>query len=219
MNARIATAAALFGTLVATPVFAQEGSAAPTASVAESAPTAPRFTAGVQVEMMPGGPSSADLTLDGPRGHATASLECPTAYGIGGLFAYDLTRFLSIGVAPRLITGVNFDIPNAPSQGKDAKEFDLRARLALHAALTPRLQVYGFATPGYSWLIPPDDDNTGGFAIGFGGGFAIDLTPSLYVDAEVGYQTAYFSHDDAEGNTVGLDFGYLALGLGGGARF
>jgi hypothetical protein len=219
MNARIATAAALFGTLVATPVFAQEGSAVPSASVEESAAPAPRFTAGVQVEMMPTGPSSADLSLDGPAGHDSASFECPSAYGIGGLFAYDLTRFLSIGVAPRLITGVNFDVPNATSQGKDAKEFDLRARVAVHAEVAPSLQLYAFATPGYSWLIPPDDDNSGGFAIGFGGGAAYDLTPNLYVNAEVGYQVAYFSQDDSSGNTVGLDFGYLHLGLGGGTRF
>jgi hypothetical protein len=216
MKSRIATATALLGTLVATPVFAQEG-AAPATSVTEAATPAPRFTAGAQLELMPTG--SFDIAVTGSGVHAERSFDTHTAFGITGVFAYDVTRFLSIGVAPRLVTGVNFTAPKGTDQQDDAKQLDLRARVAVHGQVAPGLQIYGFVAPGYSWLIPPGDDkNLDGFSIGGGAGASYDIVPSFYVNAEIGYQVAYYNDED-DLLHADIDVGYLHLGLGGGARF
>jgi hypothetical protein len=217
MKSRFVTTACLLGTLVATPVFAQEDPAAPpAASVTEAAKPAPRFTVGAQLELMPTG--SFDISLSGPTGNADASFDTTTAFGVSGVFAYDVTRNLSIGVAPRLIMGVNFTVPDATDTGDDAKQFDLRARIAVHGEIAPKLQIYGYAAPGYSWLIPPDDDNDSGFSIGGGAGASYDVTDAFYVNAELGYQIAYYSDENA-GLHADVDVSYLHLGLGGGARF
>ena len=217
MMSRLAIATALFGTLVASPAFAQESTtpppaAAPAAEVEASAQPAKPFSLGAQLELLPVG--SMDVTISGPVINGSDSTSTSTAFGLSATFGYDVTPNISIGAAPRLLFNVQGE--NAKSS---AKEFDLRARLAVHGEVAPQVQLYGYAAPGYTWVIPSKGDiNSTGPAIGFGAGASYDVSSDLFVNAELGYQIAFVSAE-SEGTTVDVDVSYLHLGIGGGTRF
>jgi hypothetical protein len=218
MKSRIAIATALFGTLVASPAFADDGStpppaAAPAAEVEASAPAAKAFSIGAQLELQPAG--SMDTTLSGPVLNGRDSDSTQLAYGISGNIGYDVASNVSIGFVPRLVFGVKAD----SATGDAAKEVDVHARVTLHGEVAPLLQIYGFAAPGYAWVIPTKGDtNFGGFAMDVGAGATYDVSSALFVSAEVGYQLAFVSAD-VESTHAEVDMGYFRLGLGAGTRF
>jgi hypothetical protein len=217
MKARLALATALFGTLVASPAFAQDttdqppADAPPVAAVESSAQPAKKISLGAQIELLPVG--SMDLSISGPVINGSDSTDTSTAFGLGGTVAYDIAPNFSIGAAPRLLFNVQGE--NAK---ESAKELDLRARLAVHGEIAPQVQLYAYASPGYSWFIPSKGDNSNGFALGGGAGASFDIGSDAFVNAELGYQRAFIS-EESEGTTVDLDVSYLHIGVGGGTRF
>jgi len=210
MKIRIALVASMVGTLFASSAFADE-----VAGVSASAEK--KFNVGVQAEMLPVG--SLELGANGKSDTTDLKL----SYGVGLNLSYDVTPNISVGLAPRYIFGIQSD----EAQGDDTgEELDLRARLTAHFPVAPGLQVFGFAAPGYSWLLDnseeEDFDNPEGFVLGFGGGATYDVSPNLYVSAEVGYQLGFqgFSADTPIG-TVDADTktNFLDIGIGVGTRF
>jgi hypothetical protein len=129
-----------------------------------------------------------------------------------------LNQFLFIGLAPQFI----FNVKSDDSGDSDAaQEVDLRARIGGIAKVADTIRVFGYAAPGYSIVMLPDEfegiDNPAGFVLGFAAGAAFDLAPSTYLTGEVGYQLGYqsteFLNNDADFKT-----NYLHLGVGLGFR-
>jgi hypothetical protein len=214
MMIRLTPAAALLGVLVSAPAFAEESTiqppTAPPAAAAElqrSTPAAARFTAGVQLELLPYG--KLDVAALGM--HQGGDLV--TAFGLGGLFAFDLTPNFSLGAAPRVVFHVA-----TPEGQADASEYDLRARAAVHGEVLPALSLYAFAEPGYSWVDFDQGQDPSGFITAFGGGLSYDISTGAFLSAEVGYQLG-FQGFSAQGADVDTHFDYLHLGVAGGARF
>jgi opacity protein-like surface antigen len=210
MKARIMFAAGILGAMVSSSAFAQEQEGA----VGDAAPR--KLSAAAQVELLPMG--TGKTTFEGESmSHDTA-----TAYGITAMFDYAINPYLSVGVAPRLVLNVKASDAVA---GQDAgKEVDLRARITGHFPVRPGLDVHAALMPGYTIVMVPekDMDNPTGFAVAGALGATYDVTPGLFVGAEVGYQRAFTSQKQTiAGQTFSsdTDLSYLHVGLGAGARF
>jgi hypothetical protein len=198
MKTQISLAIGLAGSLLATSAFAQEGAAAP----------APKLSAGAQIDLLPIG------SYDVKVGEFESDGDLAFAYGIGASIDYAVTPMISVGFAPRYIMNVK----DTDSDGDAASELDLRLRVKASFPVSPGMAAYGFVTPGYSIIMAPEDagdvDDPAGFAIGFGGGATYDVSPSLFVNGELGYQLGFQKSDAFEFQTA-----YLHIGFGAGTRF
>jgi opacity protein-like surface antigen len=199
----------MVGSLFATSAFADE--------IAGETSAAKKVSVGAQIDLLPAG----TLTLDAPG--LNVSSDAGFAYGVGLNASYDLTPNISIGLAPRII--FNIVAKDARDDAPVGKEYDLRARVTAHFPLIDKLQIFGFAAPGYSFLTDTNDktDNPSGFVLAFGGGATYDLAPNLFLTGEVGYQLGFQSvtAKDLSGKDITIDetTDYLSIGLGGGTRF
>ena len=209
MTIRMILAAATLGTLLSSSAFADDESISASAA-------APRMRAQAQVELLPLGTGKQTL------GDASMSRDAAVAYGISAGFDYAITPYLSIGVAPRLLLNVK---PSDQDGGTSDKELDLRARVLGHVAVAPKLEIYGAVMPGYAFVLPGDDnvDTAKGFAIAGAAGLTYDVSPTLFLGAELGYQRAFTSTDimTTTGQKVSsdLDLSYMHIGIGAGTRF
>jgi hypothetical protein len=206
MKSAIALAAALFGTLAASPAFADDTAASVTAGT--TADSAQKGVLQVQFEMMPVG------TVSLKSGPIDISNDTALAGGISARMEYDVLPFLSVGIAPRIIFNVK-----AEEADESVDEVDLRARVTGHYHVLPGLEVFGFVAPGYSLLLPKTgalENYPRGFSVGAGAGVNLDVSKSTFVSLEGGYQMGFQEFQDAD---VELSTDYLHVGLGVGTRF
>lgn len=209
MKTRMFLVAGSLGMLMSTAAFAEDESTSVTA-------TSSRMRAQAQFELLPLG--SGDQTLAG----ASMSRDTALAYGISAGFDYAVLPYLSIGVAPRLVLNVK---PKEAADGTDAdKEVDLRARIVGHFPVAPKLEIFGAVSPGYTFVLSSTEgvDAAKGFAIAGSAGVTYDVSPSVFLGAEVGYQRAFTSTSITLGGqsmSTDLDLSYMHVGLGVGTRF
>ena len=201
----VGTIVALLGSVAA----AQELTPAVAADTSLGETSAMRL--GVVLSPMPAG------TLKGSALGVTAESDTKFAFGVMPTFDFSLNQFLFVGLAPQFIFNVKAD----ESDSDAAKELDLRARIGGIAKVADTIRVFGYAAPGYSIIMLPDEadgiDNPAGFVLGFAAGAAFDLAPSTYLSAEIGYQVGYQSTKFLN-NDVDFKTNYLHLGVGLGFR-
>jgi hypothetical protein len=180
-------------------------------AVAEPASEA-KMWVGAQLGLSPIGTLKADVA------GMSLSADTATAFEVGGRFDYQVTPLLSIGIAP----AYRFSI-----KGKDdtdsASQLDLPLRVAVGGDVVPTVRIYGFATPGYTFLFPPSDSqgnsmNASGFMIGFGGGASFRVAPKFALSAELGYQFR-FPSTSVQGIDVSFQDNYLTFTVGAAAGF
>lgn len=210
MKARMMFVVGSLATLASSSAFAEESSTSLTAE-------APKMRLAAQVEVLPSG--SADEKVGG----VSANADMAVAYGISAGFDYAVHKYFSIGVAPRLLLNVKPDGDDGDDVDAN-KAIDLRARLVGHYPVAPKLEVYAALTPGYSIVLSNNDaaSNATGFAIGGAVGATYDVSPSVFLTGEVGYQRAFTSTDVTflgQKMSEDLDLSYLHIGLGAGTRF
>jgi len=210
MNARFTFTLGTLGALASSSAFAEEG-----AELATHATPAMRVSA--QVEVLPFGSAKTS------GGQVTpSSTDTAVAYGITGGFEYAVTRYLSVGAAPRLV--LNVTPKDASSMDKAEKELDLRAVVRGHYPISPGLEVFGAVMPGYSIVLSSTDgvDSSKGFGIGGAIGATYDLSPAVFLSGEVGYQRAFTSTTVkvlSQSFNADLDVSYAHVALGAGTRF
>jgi hypothetical protein len=212
MKSALALAAALFGTLAASPAFADDSAAATSVTASTSADSARKGVLQVQFEMMPVGTLSlkgqfGDILVDG-------STDTALAGGVSARLEYDVLPFLSVGASPRIIFNVKGE-----HDTDSVDEVDLRARVTGHYRVLPGLEVFGFVAPGYSLLLPKTgtlENYPRGFSVGAGAGVNLDVTKNAFVSLEGGYQMGFQKFQDAD---IDLTTDYLHVGLGVGTRF
>jgi hypothetical protein len=159
---------------------------------------------GLNLVPMPFG--TAKLTL-GALG--TASNDTAFAFGVMPAVDYTFTPYFFVGFEPQL----TFNVKGKNASGDAAKMLDLLLRVGGNAPVADTIELYGYLAPGYSIVMPSAGDNATGFVLGFHGGAIFDLTPKLFLNAELGYQLGYQSIHD-------LDFklNYFQIGVGAGLR-
>jgi hypothetical protein len=176
----------------------------------------PKMWIGAQAGLSPIGTLKAEVL------GMSLSADTATAFEVGGRFEYQVTPLLSIGIAPAF----RFNI-----KGKDdtdsASQLDVPLRIAVGGDVASAIRVYGFATPGYTFLFPPKDeqgnsDNASGFMIGFGGGVAFRPAPKFSLSGELGYQFRFPSGSvQGGGQSVDVSYqdNYLTFMIGAAAGF
>jgi hypothetical protein len=189
-----------------------------TGALSAPALAAPRPSFGVQGQLLPVG----DATL--ADDFESSTFDFDVAFGIAGQLDVDLGPNLSIGAAPRLI--FNIDPEDAVNEADGWTQLDLAARATAHGRLPDsNTSLYGFLSPGYSFVFLPRlfherdvrFDNPSGFVLGIGGGFVVDVDPSLSIVAEAGYTWGFQSTTATDGTTsdsVGWETEFLHLGVG-----
>jgi hypothetical protein len=216
MSLRLAIAAALAAAaaLVGSPAFAEEStvhppSAAPAAAVERPAEPAKQRNLAAQLELLPLGKEKLGTGTGGD------STDLKLARGVGLVFGADLTRHINVGIAPRVI----FGIQGKGDSSDSLTELDLRLRVAFQGHIAPAISLYGFLAPGYAQVISPGGaDLPNGLIVGAGGGVTYDVRSDLFVGAELGYQLDFLSADKVVGH-VDLDLRYLHIGVAAGTRF
>jgi hypothetical protein len=139
-----------------------------------------------------------------------------TALGLGASLEFAVAPNISIGFAPRMLFNIKGD------GGSDsAKQLDLAARGKAHFPVSPRAELFGFISPGYSMLFLPDDGedlSPKGLIIGIGGGADIMIGPTSFITLELGH-TWGFQGGTEQGIKYTLATNFLHLGFGFGSKF
>ena len=166
---------------------------------------------GLNVVPMPFG------TLKASGGGLSTSADAKFAYGAFAFFDYLFTPNLFGGLAVQYTLNVNSKDDN----GDAAKQLDIMLRLGGGGYVADKLQLYGYASPGYSIVMVPSNtgyDNPKGFMVGFHAGAMYDVTPGAFVNLEIGYQLG-FQSVSVLGTSVDFKTNFAQVGLGGGLRF
>jgi hypothetical protein len=165
---------------------------------------------GGQLQLVPAG--SLEFEVDGEGD----SEDTDTAFGLVGIVDYVINPNISVGFAPRLVLGVAAD-----GADDSATQLDLAARITGRLPVAPKVDLFAYGAPGYSFTFPPEDaDELGtpsGFSLGFGGGAAFKVTPVVSLVGELGYSLSFQSGTaEALGQEVDYDYNanFLHLGFG-----
>jgi Outer membrane protein beta-barrel domain len=170
-----------------------------------AAPAASKLWLGAAVELLPIGNFSGDSLSGGPT-----SIDIKATAAVALRADYRLDDHFSIGIDPRYIFALKVDNSN-----DSATQLDLRVRATAGTAIAPKARIYGFATPGYSWVFLPGRDATtsSGFALGFGGGASFEISPKIALTGELGYQLGFQSVTE-NNHSIAVHDNFLQIGLG-----
>ncbi len=145
--------------------------------------------------------------LKASAGGIDISSDAAFAFGVMPIFDYSINSNFFVGIGPMY----TFNVKGKDSSGDAAKEIDIMLRVGGGAPVADKVQVYGYLSPGYSIISPPQGDSPKGFVVGAHAGGMMDVTPSAFVNAEVGYQMGFQSVSG-----VDLKTSFLQIGLGAG---
>lgn len=157
----------------------------------------------------------------GPSGDATSS-DLDTAYGLALSFGYRVFAGLSVGVGPQIL----FHLSGKDSAGygviDSEREYDIMARIAYAYAVAPKVNVYAELLPGYAFvtyhviLLGSRAPNARGMVLGGGLGASYDVTPRIFANLGIGYQTGSEVSHGISDHDVKTKF--LRIALGGGVK-
>jgi len=111
-------------------------------------------------------------------------------------FAFAVMTSVDFVTQPNLFVGLAssyaFHIQARGAGVDPGQELDLLLRLGYTAPLGRRLHAHAYLAPGYSLLCGlPGHRGAQGLVVGLHGGVLFDLTASLFLDAELGYQAGF----------------------------
>jgi hypothetical protein len=139
-----------------------------------------------------------------------------TAIGLGASLEFSVAPNVSIGFAPRILFNIKGD------GGSDsAQQLDLAARAKAHFPVSPKAELFGFISPGYSMILLPDntaDLSPRGLVVGIGGGADIMIGPASFITIELGH-TWGFQGGTERGIKYTLATNFLHFGFGLGSKF
>jgi hypothetical protein len=195
-------------------LFASLATLASTAGLAgfSSAAHAGNLEVGGQLQIAPAG--SVEFSVDGDDD--SESVDTDTAFGLVGIVDYVINPNVSVGFAPRLVLGVAGD-----GADESATQLDLAARITGRLPVAPKVDLFAYLAPGYSFTFPPEEaDELGtpsGPSVGVGAGAAFKVTPVISLVGELGYSWSFHGGTaEALGQEVDYDYkaNFLHLGFG-----
>ena len=141
------------------------------------------------------------------------STDTAFAFGIMPVFDYLVLPNFFVGFAP----SYTLNVKSKDATGDAAKELDLMVRIGGGLPVAEKIGVYGYLSPGYSILFPPEGDKPKGLMLGFHAGGMMDVAPNVFVNAELGYQLG-FQKVTFQGTDIDLKSNHFQIGLGVGMR-
>ena len=154
-----------------------------------------------------------------PIGGEPIQGDASLAYGVGLSASYRIIAGFSVGIAPQIISNVNYKVPPPGVAAPDAvRETDLMARLAYTFPVVDTIGLYVEALPGYSLVSQAGGSPAKGFVVAFGGGADMGITDRIFANLGAGYQLGFQSLTVA-GEKVDTRTRYVRVSLGGGVRF
>jgi hypothetical protein len=200
--------------------FADDAAAAPPPAPSETPPptaTATGPAAGATESKMRVGLNIVPMPFLGKvstsLGGQSSSQDLGFAFGVTPVFDYAITPNFFVGVGPTL----TFNVKAKDAMGDAAKEYDLLLRVGGQLPVMDKLNVYGYAAPGYSIVSPPQGNSAKGLVVGLHVGAMYDVTPMFFVNGQLGYQLG-FQSTDIGGTSADTKFSYFQIGLGGGVH-
>jgi opacity protein-like surface antigen len=180
------------------------GSTAAGGGVAETTP--PKFTLGGGLELSPTG------SINPPS--PAQSIGTGLAYGVDVTALYAVHPMIAVGVAPRYVMGIKASNPPAGASTDSASMIDLRAVVAVHKDLKPKVSLFGYGGLGYAMIkAPSGGTDANGLDISFGAGAGYQLAPKLVGTVGVGYEIGLEKE-----SMMGMDFdagwNHLMINLG-----
>jgi hypothetical protein len=186
----------------------------PTPTVMGSLGETSALRLGVTLAPMPAGKLKGKVNT--PLGVIEGDTDLAFAFALAPVLDYSINQFLFVGLAPQYV----FNVKAKDGGDSAGSELDLRLRVGGNAKVADTLMLYGYLAPGYGIVMPGGDyngDNPKGFVLGFAGGAMLDFTPSLFGNAEVGYQVGY-QKVSAGGLDSDFKTNYFHVGIGLGYR-
>jgi hypothetical protein len=156
--------------------------------------------------------------LTTPIGGNPIQGDASLAYGVGLSASYRIIAGFSVGVAPQIISNVNYKVPPAGAAPDAVRETDLLARLAYTFPVVDTIGLYVEALPGYSLLPQAGGSAAKGFVVAFDAGADMGITDRIFANLGAGYQLGFQSLTVA-GEKVDTRTRYVRVSLGGGVRF
>ena len=140
------------------------------------------------------------------------------AYGFGLSASFRVIAGLSVGVAPQIISNVNYkEYKGVGTPPPAVRETDLMARLAYTFPIVETIGLYVAVLPGYS-LIGLAGTPAKGLVLAFEGGVDMAITDRIFANFGGGYQLGFQSVTEVEGK-FDARTRYVRVNLGGGVRF
>jgi Outer membrane protein beta-barrel domain len=157
-------------------------------------------------------------------GGVSLSQDLEFAFGLSPFFDYLLTPNFFVGFGP----SYSFNVKGKDATGSSGTELDLLLRVGAGAPISDSVQLFGYLTPGYSVIMPPSGNGNDpkGFVLGLHGGAMYSASPTVFLNADIGYQIGFQQLTQTEitpggtrvDATVDSKFSYLQIVLGGGIR-
>jgi len=191
---------------------------APAATVVDPFPAAPpasppaRFRIGLSFLPMGLGKLTTPINAEATQGDASF------AYGVGLSASVRVIAGLSLGIAPQIISNVNYkEYPGDLTPPSAVKETDLMARLAYTFPIVETIDLYVAVLPGYS-IIGLSGGSAKGLVVAFEAGADMGITDRIFLNLGAGYQWGFQSVTEVEGK-FDARTRYVRVNLGGGVRF
>jgi hypothetical protein len=172
---------------------------------AEAAPTKMRVTAlfvPAPVGRLHSGPSGTDLTVGSNP-----------AYGVAAAFDFVAHANVFVGFA----AAYTFNIGALGTTANSITALDLNLRFGGSLPVGRAFTAYGYLAPGYSLMRALQVAEPQGPVLGVHAGALFDLTPTLFLAAELGYQ-AGFQRASYNQMDIAFDASFFQTGLGMGVR-
>jgi hypothetical protein len=137
------------------------------------------------------------------------SVDSAVAFAVMPVFDYLVLPNVFVGVAP----SYTFNVKGKDSMGDAASQLDLLLRVGYGLPVNDKLGLYGYASPGYSIISPPEGDSAKGLVLGLHVGAMMDVASNLFLNGQVGYQLGFQKISDTD-----FKSNFLQIGLGVGMR-
>jgi Outer membrane protein beta-barrel domain len=131
------------------------------------------------------------------------------AFGVMPVFDYLVNPNFFVGFGP----SYTLNVKSKDGSGDAAKELDLMLRVGGGLPVAEKIGVYGYLSPGYSIIFPPEGDKPKGLVLGFHAGGMMDVASNVFVNAEIGYQLG-FQKVSFRGTDIDLKSNFFQIGLG-----
>ena len=192
---------------------------APAATVVDpfpaAAPASPPTRLRIGLSFLPMGLGKFTTPINAEATQGDASL----AYGFGLAASFRVFAGLSVGVAPQIISNVNYkEYKGVGTPPPAVRETDLMARLAYTFPVVETVGLYVAVLPGYSTLPLPGGISASGLVLAFEAGADMGITDHIFINFGAGYQWGFQSVSVVEGK-FDARTRYVRLNLGGGVRF